>query len=407
MDTSDLPGPWSTARSGRVVDFCRKSLRRRHAHVNSTGVVVATIGSRLDEFEGLAPGSDFLRVALAIGVVLWHEPEIMFGRAEERNLLISLLGPTILPMFFALSGFLICASALRLTLPQFLLNRGLRIFPALCVEVILCAAILGPIFTMLPLRDYFTNPETYRYLTNCIGLINFTLPGVFTSNPSSTVNWSIWTIPCELMCYAVMSSMIWFKVLRSTRRIIFICVLVAVANYLAFVFGAHATGGPYILRPTVKYLSTSGMGLLVSFMLGVLGYIYRYKIMFSKKALLLALIPIALLVLIRGDIGSHLYLFPLMVISTTYLVMYIGLCRIPPPPGFGTGDYSYGIYLYGAPLQQAVRATFPKLNNGVAYLAISITVIALFAALSWHLIEKPILRTRRRFSFVARARGVG
>ena len=81
--------------------------------------------------------------------------------------------------------------------------------------------LLGSIFTTLPLRDYFSSPGTYRYLTkDSIGLINFTLPGVSTANPSSTVNWSIWTIPCELTCYAVMAAMIRLNVLASTRRVI-------------------------------------------------------------------------------------------------------------------------------------------------------------------------------------------
>ncbi|HEY0311711.1 MAG TPA: acyltransferase [Allosphingosinicella sp.] len=371
------------------------------------GIVVATIGSRLDAFKGLAPGSDFLRLALAIGVVLWHEREIMFGRPDARNVVISLLGPTILPMFFALSGFLICASAQRLSLRQFLVNRSLRIFPALCVEVLLCAVLLGSIFTALPLKDYFSSPGTYRYLTNCIGLINFTLPGVFTSNPSSTVNWSIWTIPCELTCYAIMSAIIWLDVLASTRRVILFCLILGAAIAVLYINGPRISAVLHIFQPTIKYLTTSGLGLLIPFVMGVLGYVYRYRISFNRPALLAALVPVAMLLIIRGDIGRYPILFPFLAVSLTYLVMYVSLCRIPLPPGFGSGDYSYGIYLYGAPLQQAVRAALPNLDNGAAYLAIAIAVIALFAALSWHLVEKPILRMRKRFSFVARARGVG
>lgn len=375
-------------------------------HANSMGVAVATIGTRLDAFKGLAPGSDFLRLALAIGVVLWHEPDIMFGRPDARNIVISLLGPTILPMFFALSGFLICASAQRLSLRHFLVNRGLRIFPALCVEVLLCAVLLGSIFTTLPLRDYFSSPGTYRYLTNCIGLINFTLPGVFTANPSSTVNWSIWTIPCELTCYAVMAAMIRLNVLASTRRVILFCLILSAAIAVLFINGPRISATLHILQPTITYLTTSCLGLLIPFVMGVLGYVYRYRISFSRPALLSALVPVAMLLIIRGDIGRFPYLFPFLATSLTYLVMYLSLCRIPLPPLFGSGDYSYGIYLYGAPLQQAVRAALPNLDNAPAYLVLSILVIALFAALSWHLVEKPILRMRKHFSFVARARGV-
>jgi len=35
-----------------------------------------TIGNKLDEHNGLAPGFDFLRIFLAIAVVLWHVPTV-------------------------------------------------------------------------------------------------------------------------------------------------------------------------------------------------------------------------------------------------------------------------------------------------------------------------------------------
>jgi peptidoglycan/LPS O-acetylase OafA/YrhL len=87
------------------------------------------------------------------------------------------------PAFFALSGFLVTGSALRLraTAP-FLTFRVLRILPALLVEVTLSALILGALFTTLPLKSYFSDPQFFRYFGNIVGLITFHLPGVFESN---------------------------------------------------------------------------------------------------------------------------------------------------------------------------------------------------------------------------------
>jgi hypothetical protein len=54
---------------------------------------------------------------------------------------------------------------------------------------------------------------------------------------------------------------------------------------------------------------------------------------------------------------------------------------------------------------QVMRALFPKIGaNPVLLWIISVPAIVLFAMFSWHAIEKPILRVRKKFSFVARQR---
>jgi peptidoglycan/LPS O-acetylase OafA/YrhL len=49
-----------------------------------------------------------------------------------------------------------------------------------------------------------------------------------------------------------------------------------------------------------------------------------------------------------------------------------------------SGDYSYGIYLYSVPIQQAVVAAgwFPR--NGRVDLAVSLPLVVLLAFCSWH-----------------------
>ncbi len=65
---------------------------------------------------------------------------------------------SLVPMFFALSGFLITASAQRLDLANFLLNRALRIVPALAVDILICALHYRPVPSpTLPLGEYFTD----------------------------------------------------------------------------------------------------------------------------------------------------------------------------------------------------------------------------------------------------------
>jgi peptidoglycan/LPS O-acetylase OafA/YrhL len=80
----------------------------------------------------------------------------------------------------------------------------------------------------------------------------------------------------------------------------------------------------------------------------------------------------------------------------------VGLSDIPAVPFFHRGDYSYGVYLYGYPIQQSVKAIFPSMTSVGLHFAASAVLVTLFAAFSWHVIEKPILSLRKTFSLVKR-----
>src|SRR5271170_8071198 len=104
-----------------------------------------------------------MRLCLSLSVVIWHTTEVSYGRDSEAYAWNSpwrmLLG-LILPMFFALSGFLVAGSLERSkTLITFLGLKAFRIVPALAGDVLLSALILGPIVTTVPLTTYFFSPE--------------------------------------------------------------------------------------------------------------------------------------------------------------------------------------------------------------------------------------------------------
>ncbi len=151
-------------------------------------------------------GFDYLRIALATAVLAWHSIILSTGSAPLDRALWSgpfrFLPAAILPMFFALSGFLVSASLERTRLHQFLALRALRIVPALSVAVVFSALVLGAVFTTLPLRQYFTSPEFGGFFLNIIGLVHVTLPGVFEHNPDPRfIATQLWTIPFEFACY--------------------------------------------------------------------------------------------------------------------------------------------------------------------------------------------------------------
>ena len=59
------------------------------------------------------------------------------------------------------------------------------------------------------------------------------------------------------------------------------------------------------------------------------------------------------------------------------------------------GDHSYGINLYGFPIQQALVEIFPTLKVWWALFPAGVLATTALAMISWHLIERPALALKR------------
>ena len=154
-----------------------------------------SLDDRLKATRGRPSGFDYMRVVLALGVICWHSRLTSYGEGPDArhiwlvDIALFPLAIFILPMFFSLSGFLVAGSLERSrTLLTFLGLRVFRIVPALAVEVLLSALILGPLLTTMPLQSYFSDREFQSYFLNIFGDIHYSLPGVFQSNPFALVN---------------------------------------------------------------------------------------------------------------------------------------------------------------------------------------------------------------------------
>lgn len=359
-----------------------------------------TFGMILDENKGFGPGFDFARVFLAFSVLAWHSPAIVNGNAN-LNTWTWIFNYSILPMFFGLSGFLVAGSAQRLSLGNFAINRGMRIFPALIVEIILSAFFLGLIFTSFTFSHYFTDAKLYKYLLNIFGIIHYTLPGVFLNNPfPQVVNGSLWTVPLELICYFVMAVLIITGFIKKPLYILIFAVLSIIFGITLQSFVGDFPQYPIIDKILSAYLhGDKGSILLPCFLLGAATYTLRHKIPYSIP-LLIASTSFIILFGIIGNYKLWSYTIVPFIISPIliYIVVFVGLTNMPKLPYFSRGDYSYGIYLYGFPIQQAIISTFPGMNSWILHLFISALIVTMFATFSWHFIEKPILKLRKHFS---------
>jgi peptidoglycan/LPS O-acetylase OafA/YrhL len=335
-----------------------------------------TILEEIQKGNGVTAGFDYLRLGLALAVLVWHSIILTSGSLAVYRALWSgpfrFLAAAILPMFFALSGFLVAGSLMRTRLHQFATLRVLRLAPALAVEVTLSALILGALFTTLPLCDYLTNPELGGYFGNILGLVHFTLPGVFEDNRvPRVVNSQLWTIPFELECYVSLAIVSLLMGLR--HRCVFVALLV--------LFSLAATVSAVLNNSVSPFAPLQGRVLVVAFLAGVGIYLYRDRIPYSTVVGLVAVIAS----MVSLQIPNAAYLAALPV---AYLTVWIGLMR---PPKIPFGDLSYGVYLFHFPIEQTIAHLFPGVGCWWRMTLMALPPSLLCAWLSWNLIEQPIL----------------
>jgi peptidoglycan/LPS O-acetylase OafA/YrhL len=88
-------------------------------------------------------------------------------------------------------------------------------------------------------------------------------------------------------------------------------------------------------------------------------------------------------------IHHTIYLAPLFV---SYVTVFLGVRGLPEFKWLKTRDYSYGVYLYGFPITQAILALVPTLRgHGYALFVVATACTLAFAATSWHTIERRAL----------------
>lgn len=329
---------------------------------------------------------NLIRLLAAIGVLISHSYPIALGHGtpDPLDALIGCsIGELAVELFFAISGFFITGSFdRRKDLAGFIAARVARIFPALCVMLLLTVAVLGPAFTTLPIDRYLASPRTLTYLPRNLSLLflQWDLPGVFAGNRyPDVINGSLWTLFCEVLCYAMVAVVGSAGALQPRRF------AVLLATYLPSALTAMAFGySPWPLK------------LSLPFIVGMTLYVFRGSIP-VRPDVVLALAGFAWVAkgTILGAFAPGLLL--------GYGAMWLGHLRLPALLAFNRlGDYSYGTYIYAFPVQQCVAALLPAWGPW-QMTAVALPVTLLLAVLSWHLVEEQGLNRREQLAGLLRA----
>ena len=340
---------------------------------------------------------DFLRVLLAAVVIFSHSYDLLgrenpFRRATGGQ---TELASVAVDLFFVLSGFLITQSFLQSRgVLDYLKKRVLRIFPAFVAGGLVCLLFFGPLPAGFS-RGYWEwvelKPFTFRLFT----LQTLWVQQTFKANHWPYVNSAVWTIQYEFVCYLVIAALGVLTILRRRSLVLGLFVMVLIINVV------HHQMLYYLLErfPTVSLFNYAEWPVggspaycprfLTYFLAGSVVYLYRERIAFTLPRALIA----------ATALGLALFIYPLydavMPLAGTYLVLWFAFNPAIPLQRFGRrGDFSYGLYVYGWPVQQTI---IYLMHQKIAPLPLFL--LALLGAFgcawaSWYCVERPFLRLK-------------
>lgn len=330
---------------------------------------------------------DFLRLVLAVVVLLSHSfflslPNDFWNRVS----FIGSWGGFAVNHFFFLSGFLIAASWMSSrSTADYIFKRVRRIYPAFLIMAVICAFVIAPLASQgkLSLRNAtWTIESIIRTLT----LHGFYSNQAFVGTRSEgTINGSVWTVRYEFLCYFLVLAFGLLGILKRPRILLTVgCLFV-----LWWIF-------PHLGAPTsaIGRLGIRAFGkddrfgrFATCFTVGMVFFVFRERIPRSfAVAVGLSLLLVAQIFLLPSS--------PYVVgfLLSAYPILYLAYASWLPCQGFGKlGDFSYGVYIWGWPVQAILIMRFPALTTGALFVSSGFISVLLGAA-SWHLVEKHFLK---------------
>jgi Predicted acyltransferases len=331
---------------------------------------------------------DFLRLIFASFVIVTHSYPL--SGIRESDFLYQISNGQVsfsdigVKGFFVISGFLIFQSLQRSdNILEYYWKRFLRLFPALFI-VLLLTVILVP-FVYKSSTPIFQNKSLLTYIPRNLILYRtqLAITGVFETNRyKSVINGSLWTISYEFTMYIILSVLILFKNKKIITKSILFVFFIFLLILNIFFFEKFKEYG---------YLLNYGklLDLSVFFIAGALLAAVDIEKMKRKKELL-----ILISILVIASIYYCFYNY-LKYLSIPIFILVLGLTPFSFIHNIGNkiGDLSYGIYIYGFPVQQTLMYYF-RLNY-LELMIYSMVVSCFFAYFSWHFIEKNALKLKK------------
>lgn len=330
-----------------------------------------------------ANGFAAVRLGLALAVVVSHAFSVTSGRIADEPLHRATgftLGEHAVNGFFAISGFLVTMSFVRRGARDYAVARALRIAPGFVAATLAVTFGLGLGLTHLSAPDYLGDPATWRFVQMTLTTFksNAALPGLFAENPFRFPMGTVWTLKYEVLCYLGVLAAGLVGALRPGWFPVALVGALLLANL-----------GLPLLHADPPLGLVTALRLPFVFAAGAALYLWRKRISLSGPAALG-------LVLVAAALSSTFAYQALLLVATAYGIVWLSFSPALARPAFAWNtDLSYGTYLYGWPIQQALRQAFPTASS-LFLLAPALVLTLALAALSWRFVEGPALTLKAR-----------
>ena len=336
-------------------------------------------------------GLGVVRLALAILVLITHGFAVggYGGDPLERFSAGTIsLGSFAVHGFFVISGYLVSQSWHRLQdMTGYFIRRTLRLLPGYWVCIVVTILMFAPVMWWAQhgsLSGYWVaEPSPWGYLWRNLGLMQWQRTIGSLANDQGVpgyLNLSLWTLPHEFACYVALMFVAYFGGIG--RRSLW-----PIGLFVVFYLNS-------VLDPTharwlgLLYSTPSVVSLPMYFVAGVVWWSWADDT--EVPFLVWATLVVAAMVAV--SFGLYHSVMPLFLAA---IILPLS-ARFRTPQFLMNKDYSFGIYLYGTPVERVLVALQFTPTSAWEFSLIALVVACPFAILSWHLCEAPSLKLGRR-----------